>query len=108
MEQLRIKPTPMVRIAIIAGSLAMLTIWGITRIPAIPGWNDPLEDGFSFVSAAWASISFFPLGLSALLGGVGGGEKAIARARLHLMSGGLLLVLVLLLALFRRGDLLID
>ncbi len=93
---------PKLRAIFILGAALLLAVWGASLIPAIEGWNNPNEDGFSFVPAFWATITFLPLGLVTLAGGISGRGKSAARARKTLVIGAALLVLLLLLEIFRR------
>jgi hypothetical protein len=94
--------SPRLRILYIAGGAVMLALWGVSLIPAINGWNNRNEDGFSFVPAFWATVTLLPLGLMTLRGGVSGQDKSLRRARKTFIIGIALLALVAALEIFRR------
>lgn len=80
----------------------MLAIWGWSLVPAIQNWNDPREDGFSLVPGFYATITVLPLGLMILLGSIVGRGKYARRARVALVIGIALLVLMTALEILRR------
>jgi hypothetical protein len=86
----------------IAGAAAMLALWGLSLVPVIQNWNNPNEDGFSFVPAFWAAITLLPLGLLTLLGGIAGRGKSLRRARKTFVIGVALLALLAALEILRR------
>ncbi len=94
--------SPRLRAVYILVAAIMLALWGGSLIPAIAGWNDPREDGFSFVPAAWATITLLPLGLFTLAGGISGRGRPAARARQSAVIGAGLLFFILLFEIFRR------
>jgi peptidoglycan/LPS O-acetylase OafA/YrhL len=100
MEQTEIKASPKLRAAFLLGAAVMLAIWGWSLVPAIKGWNNPHEDGFSFVPAFYGTVTFLPLGLIALLGGISGRGKRVAKARTALIIGTALLVLIVAFEIF--------
>ena len=87
MEQPVITASPRLRATFFIGAAVMLAIWGWCLIPAIESRNNPNEDGFSFIPAFYGTLTFLPLGLIALLGGISGRGKRVAKARTALIVG---------------------
>jgi hypothetical protein len=108
MEQAETGASPKLRAAFIVGAAVMLALWGVSLIPAIENWNNPREDGFSFIPAFYATFIALPIGLVALAGGIYGRGKSVEYARLALIAGACLLVLILLLDIFRRVSAIMD
>src|SRR5262245_51169906 len=75
MEQPQILATPMRRAGLALGAVALLAVWGVSAIPVAQNWNNPNEDGFSFVPLFWVSLTLLPLGISILAGVVSGSEN---------------------------------
>lgn len=65
----------------------MLGIWGWSLVPAIESRNNPNKDGFSFIPAFYGTLTFLPLGVIALVGGISGRGKSVARGRTALIIG---------------------
>jgi hypothetical protein len=72
----------------------------VSLIPVIQNWNNPNEDGFSFVPGFWASITMLPLSFFTLIGAVFGGERRIERARALLIVACGVLAIVAAIAAF--------
>jgi hypothetical protein len=81
---------------ILAGVM-MLGLWGA-------GLAQSARDGtvFNIVTAVLASVTFLPLGLITLWGGVFGSELGMQRARNALFAGASLLMLVVIAEILRR------
>jgi hypothetical protein len=62
----------------------------------------PNEDGFSYVPAAYATITCLPVGLYLLAGAIAGRGRHVARARTALFIGGGLLFLVVAFLIFQH------
>jgi peptidoglycan/LPS O-acetylase OafA/YrhL len=100
MEQADTKASPRLRAAFFIGAAVMLALWGASLVPAINNWNNPNEDGFSFVTAFYGTLTFLPLGLIALLGGISGCGKRVVKARTALIIGLALLALIVAFEIF--------
>jgi peptidoglycan/LPS O-acetylase OafA/YrhL len=100
MDQPEITASPKLRAAFFIGAAVMLAIWGWSLVPAIQNWNNPNEDGFSFVPAFYGTFTFLPLALFALLGGISGRGKRVAKARTALIIGTALLGLMVAFEIF--------
>ena len=72
MEQAGITASPQLRIIFLLVAALMLLLWGWSLIPPIENWNNPYEDGFSYVPAFYASIICLPAGLFLLIGAIAG------------------------------------
>ena len=53
------------KLRVIFGVMAaiMLALWGWSLIPPIENWDNPNEDGFSYVAVFYATITCLPVGL---------------------------------------------
>jgi hypothetical protein len=80
----------------LAGAV-MLSLWGANLFAVF-------QDGSSFnvFAAIFTSLTFLPLALLALWGGISGSETAMQRARIALLASGGLLLLVTATEVFRR------
>jgi hypothetical protein len=77
--------------------LIMLGLWAVSLVPL---WQD--GGGFNLIVAAATTVTLFPLGIVALLGGVRGNEAGMRRAQQALFAAGALLMLAVLVELLRR------
>jgi peptidoglycan/LPS O-acetylase OafA/YrhL len=102
MEQANITASPKLRAAFFIGAAVILALWGWSLVPAIENWNNPNEDGFSFVPAFYGTLTFLPLGLIALLGGISGRGKRVAKARTALIIGLILIAVIVAFEIFSR------
>ena len=96
------RAAPLPRAGFVLAGAALLALWGASLMPAIANSNNPNEDGFSLVPAFLATFTALPLGLSATLAGLSGRDRAMRRARIHLVLAAALLFLVVALEVFRR------
>ena len=87
MDQAGITASPRLRVIFLAVAAAMLFLWGWSLIPPIENWNNPYEDGFSYVGVFDATIVCLPTGLFLLLGGIAGRGQHVVRARSALFCG---------------------
>ena len=80
----------------LAGAV-MLALWGASLVALF-------RDGgnFDVAAAIVATLTFLPLGLIALRGGMSGGEASMQRARTALFVSGGLLALVVVAEVVRR------
>jgi hypothetical protein len=67
-NQVGITASPKLRVIFVVGAAVMLVLWGLSLIPPIENWDNPNEDGFSYVPAAYATITCLPVGLYLLAG----------------------------------------
>ena len=93
--------SPKLRLTYLAVAAATLGLWVASLIPAIQGWNNPNEDGFSFIPVFYASITVLPAGLYLLAGAVVGRGKWASRARKALSVGVALLFIVVAFWIFQ-------
>ena len=59
MDQAGMTASPQRRVIFLVVAALMLLLWGLSLIPPIENWNDPYEDGFSYVGVFYASILIF-------------------------------------------------
>ena len=105
MDQAEITASPRLRLAFLVVAALMLLLWGWSLIPPIENWNNPNEDGFSYVPAFYASIICLPAGLFLLIGAIAGHGRHVARARSALFVGaGTMFIVVAFLTFQRTGD----
>ena len=86
MNQTDIIASPKLRAAFFLGAGVMLAVWGWSLFPAIESRNNPNEDGFSFIPAFYGTLTFLPLGVIALVGGIFALNKSVACARTALFA----------------------
>ena len=80
----------------------MLLLWGWSLVPPIENWNNPYDDGFSYVGVFYATIIYLPTGLLLLIGGIAGHGQYVARARPALLVGGVTLLIVVAFLIFQH------
>jgi hypothetical protein len=96
-----ITASPRLRVIFLAVAAAMLFLWGWSLIPPIENWNNPYEDGFSYVGVFYATI-VLPTGLFLLLGAIAGRGQHVVRARAALFVGGGTLFIVVAFLIFQQ------
>ena len=87
MDQVEITASPRLRLAFLVVAALMLLLWGWSLVPPIENWNNPCEDGFSYVRVFYASLICLPAGLFLLIGAIAGHGRHVARARPALFVG---------------------
>jgi hypothetical protein len=102
MDDAQIRPPPKLRAGFVLVGVIMFALWGASLIPAIENWDNPNEDGFSFLPVFWATLTCLPLGFVLIAGGIIGRGKAAARARTGLFVSAGLLALITGLEVLRR------
>ena len=102
MVQTEVKASPRLRAAFVLVAAILFALWGWSLVPAIHGWNDPNEDGFSFVPVFYATILFLPLSVMMLAGGLVGHGKRVKRAHNALIIGLVFLALIVAFEIFAR------
>lgn len=100
MNQTNIIASPKLRAAFFLGAAVMLAVWGWSLVPAIESRNNPNEDGFSFIPAFYGTLTFLPLGLIALVGGLVGRGKSVARGRTALIIGLAMMAIIAAFQIF--------
>ena len=105
MDQAEITASPRLRLAFLVVAALMLLLWGWSLVPPIENWNNPYEDGFSYVGVFYASLICLPAGLFLLIGAIAGHGRHVARAGPALFVGvGTLFIVVAFLIFQRVGD----
>src|SRR5262249_51825636 len=102
MDQAGITASPQLRIIFLVVAALMLLLWGWSLIPPIENWNNPNEDGFSYVPAFSASVICLPAGLFLLIGAIAGHGQQVVRARSALFVGAGTLFIVVAFLIFQR------
>ena len=80
----------------LAGAV-MLSLWGASLVAVFQNGTS-----FNILAVIFATLTFLPLALVALWGGISGSEAAMQRARNALFASGGLLLLVATTEVFRR------
>jgi hypothetical protein len=80
----------------LAGAV-MLSLWGASLVAVFQNGS-----AFNVIATIFATLTFLPLGLVALWGGISGSEGAMRRARNALFASGGLLLAVVTMEVFRR------
>ncbi len=95
MDQAAITASSVLRLIFLAVAGSMLFLWGWSLVPPIQNWNNPHEDGFSYVGVFYATLICLPTGLFLLIGGIAERGQHVVRARSALFVGcGTLLIVV--------------
>jgi len=80
----------------LAGAV-MLALWGASLVSLFYD-----ASSFNIVAAVFAIVTFLPLGLIAMQGGLSGSAAGMRRARSALLASGSLLALVVIVEVVRR------
>jgi hypothetical protein len=80
----------------LAGAV-MLSLWSASLVAVFQEISS-----LNIIAAIFATLTFLPLGLVALWGGISGSEAAMQRARNALFASGGLLLLVVAIEVLRR------
>ena len=102
MDQAGITASPRLRVSFLVVAALMFLLWGWSLVPPIENWNNPYDDGFSYVGVFYASIICLPTGLLLLVGGVTGRGRHVARARPALFVGAGTLFIVVAFLIFQH------
>ena len=102
MEQAGITALLRLRIIFLIVAALMLLLWGWSLVPPIENWNNPYEDGLSYVGVFYASIVCLPAGLFLLIVAITGNGRHVVRARSALFVGGGTLFSVVAFLIFQR------
>lgn len=97
-----ITASPTLRFIFLAVAGSMLFLWGWSLIPPIQNWNNPYEDGFSYVGVFYATMICLPSGLFLLIGGLAGRGQHVLRARSALFVGCATLLIVVAFLIFQQ------
>ena len=100
MNQSDITASPRLRAVFFLGAAVMLAIWVWSLVPAIESRNNPNEDGFSFIPAFYGTLTFLPFGVIALVGGITGRGKYVAKARTALIIRGAMIRVIVAFQIF--------
>lgn len=79
----------------------MLALWGWSLVPPIENWNNPHEDGFSYVGVFYATPICLPIGFVLLHGALVGQGRPAQRARTAMWMGGGVLFIVVAFLIFQ-------
>jgi hypothetical protein len=101
-NDLGITASPKLRLIFVVVAGAMLVLWGLSLVPPIENWDNPNEDGFSYVPAFWATIICLPVAVYLVAGAFARGARYIARARSALFIGGGTLFIVVAFLIFQH------
>jgi hypothetical protein len=102
MDRAGITASPKLRAIFLIVAALMLLLWSWSLIPPIENWNNPNEDGFSYVPAFYATIICLPAGLFLLIGAIAGRGQHVVRARSALFVGGGTLFIVVAFLIFQQ------
>ena len=91
----------MLRATFVVMAASMLALWGWSLVPPIENWNNPNEDGFSYVPAFYATIVCLPTGLFLLAGAIAGRGRHLERAHSALLVSAATLFIVVAFLIFQ-------
>jgi len=101
MKEVGVTVSPRRRLIFVAVAASMLGLWGWSLLPPIENWNNPHEDGFSYVPAFWATIICLPAGIILLAGAIVGRGRWVERAGTALLIGSGVLLIVVAFLIFQ-------
>src|SRR5215471_12647351 len=91
-SEITTSPTLRVMFAVAAG--IMLSLWAWSLVPPIENWDNPHEDGFSYVGVFYATIICLPVGLYLLVGAIAAHGRYVRRARIAFFVAAGITILV--------------
>jgi hypothetical protein len=74
--------SPRLRILFAVAAAIMLALWGWSLVPPIENWDNPNEDGFSYVPLFYTTIVCLPVGFFLIAGAVVGHGRLVSSARI--------------------------
>jgi len=90
------------RLTFIIVAVAMLALFGWSLGEPIKNWNNPNEDGFSYLNAFWATIVCLPVALYLVRGAIAGHGPRVAFARKALIIGCAVIFIVVAFLIFQQ------
>lgn len=93
--------SPKRRILLAAVAVLMFGLWGWSLVPPIENWNNPHEDGFSYVGVFYATPICLPIAFILLGGAIIGRGRWLRRAGSALLLGGAVLFIVVAFLIFQ-------
>ncbi len=95
MNETGVTASPKRRVVFLVVAALMLALWGWSLVPPIENWNNPYDDGFSYVGVFYATPICLPIGLVLLTGALVGRGRPTQRARTAMFIGcGVLFIVV--------------
>jgi hypothetical protein len=83
------------RVMLVVAAAIMLALWGWSLVPPIENWGNPYEDGFSYVSVFYTTMTCLTVGLYLLVGAIAGHGPHVKRARIaFFVAAGITLLVV--------------
>jgi heme/copper-type cytochrome/quinol oxidase subunit 3 len=99
--KMEITALSMMRVTFVVMAASMLALWGWSLVPPIENWNNPNEDGFSYVPVFYATIVCLPTGLFLLAGAIAGRGRHLERAHSALLVSAATLFIVVAFLIFQ-------
>jgi len=96
------KASTTLRLIFIVVAAAMLALFGWSLVAPIQNWNNPNEDGFSYLNAFWATLVCLPVALYLALGAIAGHGRRVALARKALVIGCGMIFIVVAFLIFQH------
>jgi hypothetical protein len=93
--------SPAFRLTFIVVAVAMLALFGWSLSEPIKNWNNPNEDGFSYIGVFWATIVCLPVALYLVRGAIAGHGPRVAFARKALIIGYAVIFIVVAFLIFQ-------
>ena len=101
MKEAGITVSPKRRVAFLVVGILMLALWGWSLVPPIENWNNPYEDGFSYVGVFYATPICLPVGFILLTGAIIGHGRWAGRAGTAFWIGCGVLFIVIAFLIFQ-------
>lgn len=95
------KASTTLRIFFVIVAVAMLAFFGWSLVPPIQNWNNPNEDGFSYLGIFWTTIVCLPVALYLVRGAITWHGPRVATARKALVIGCGVIVMVVAFLIFQ-------
>jgi len=101
-DQEEAKASAMLRLIFIAVAVAMLALFGWSLGEPIKNWNNPNEDGFSYIGVFWTMIVCLPVAFYLVRGAAAGHGPRVAFARKALIIGCAVIFIVVAFLIFQH------
>jgi len=96
------KASTTLRLIFIVVAAIMFAFFGWSLVAPIQNWNNPNEDGFSYLNAFWATIVCLPVALYLVRGAIAGHGPRVAFARKALIIGCAVIFIVVAFLIFQQ------
>ena len=96
------KASTTLRLIFIVVAAAMFAFFGWSLVEPIKNWNNPNEDGFSYLNAFWATLVCLPVAFYLMRGAITGHGQRVVLARKTLFIGCGMIFIVVAFLIFQH------